>query len=357
MADQNASKLGIASAMLKAVGSASGRLITSPFKGENGANTYFKDVMYAMLRTQLGNLDLAADRYMNGTTTPIYLKFAKDNNFAPESITLPSGTQAHWFGSSTAKKTIVYFHGGGYVLPCGPGLHLWLHDLQKSLGPTTSILLLAYSLAPEHPYPTQLTQAAELLHHLVHTLSRSPADLILGGDSAGGNLALALLSHIAHPHPSVDKVVVDGSFSGVMLISPWTSLTQVDTPSFTHNAQRDIFDARALKRWATAFLNSPSPYAGDFYSEPVLAAPEWWVPVSSLVDDVMIWVGDNEVLKDGILAFAEKFERGVGGGKVRTVVTAGAGHEEMIIERMLGYGGDSGTGSHGVVRGWVGAKL
>lgn len=93
------------------MGSASGRLVTSPFKGSNGSNTYFKDVMFAMFRTQLGNLNLAQDRYMNGTTTPIYLQFAKDNGFTPESITLPSGAQAHWFGSSSVKKVIVYFHG------------------------------------------------------------------------------------------------------------------------------------------------------------------------------------------------------------------------------------------------------
>jgi hypothetical protein len=64
-----------------------------------------------MLRTQLGSLTLAQDRYMNGTTTPVYLKFAKDKGFTPESITLPSGTQAHWFGSSSVKKVLVYFHG------------------------------------------------------------------------------------------------------------------------------------------------------------------------------------------------------------------------------------------------------
>ena len=67
--------------------------------------------MFAMFRTQLGNLNLAQDRYMNGTTTPIYLQYAKDNGFTPETIMLPSGVQAHWFGSSSAKKLIVYFHG------------------------------------------------------------------------------------------------------------------------------------------------------------------------------------------------------------------------------------------------------
>ena len=120
-----------------------------------------------------------------------------------------------------------------------------------------------------------------------------------------------------------------------------------------------MFDARTLNRWSTAFLNSDSPFAGDFYNEPVLAAPEWWAPVAEVVEEVLIWAGDNEVLKDGILAFAEKFTKGFGGkgGIVNTVVTPKACHEEMIVERILGYKGDSGTGSQAVVQSWAKSKL
>ena len=86
-------------------------MVTSPFKGSNGSNRYFKDIAFAAVRTQLGNLDLAADRYLNVPTTPMYLKYAKEHKFSPDSIMLPSGAQAHWFGSSSAKKVLVYFHG------------------------------------------------------------------------------------------------------------------------------------------------------------------------------------------------------------------------------------------------------
>jgi acetyl esterase/lipase len=315
--------------------------------------------MFAMFRTQLGSLDLAQDRYLNGTTTPIYLKFAKDNNFTPESIVLPSGTQAHWFGSSSARKVLVYFHGGGYVMPCGPGHQLWLNDLQTSLGPDVSALLLAYDLAPEHKYPAQLMQAVELIRYLVETEGRNPADIVLGGDSAGANLALGVLSHLVHPHPEIQPLSLPARIHAAMLISPWTSLTQTQTPAFITNAERDMFDARTLNRWSAAFLGDASPYAGDFYSEPVLAAAEWWTPVADVVGDVLIWAGDNEVLKDGILAFADKFTRGFGGGggMVHTVVTPKACHEEMIVERILGYKGDSGTGSQQVVQAWVQSKL
>jgi acetyl esterase/lipase len=249
--------------------------------------------------------------------------------------------------------------GGGYVLPCSPGHMLWLDDLQKSLGPDVSALLLAYDLAPEAKYPTQLKQATELLHHLIYAEGRNPRDLMLGGDSAGGNLLLALLSHLAHPHPDVAPLSLPRKIPGVMLISPWCSLTKTNTPAFQTNAQRDMFDARTLSRWSTAFLGSTSPTAGDFYAEPVLASSEWWEAVADLVEDVLIWAGGNEVLVDGIEAFAKKLTKGFEGkgGRVDTVVTKGACHEEMIVERILGYKGDSGTGSQAVVEHWFRAKL
>ena len=232
---------------------------------------------------------------------------------------------------------------------------LWLDDLQKSLGPNVSALLLSYHLAPEHPYPAQLKQAVELLRYLVETEGRTPSDLILGGDSAGGNLILSLLSHLAHPHPEIPPLSLSSRIHAALLISPWSSLTNSNTSSFVANAERDMFDARPLGRWSAAFLGSDSPFAGDFYNEPVLAAPEWWEPVADIIDEVLIWVGGNEVLRDGIEAFAKKFTKGFGsrGGRVNTVITPKAAHEEMIIERILGYQGDSGTGSQEVVQEWV----
>ncbi|KAJ4332190.1 hypothetical protein N0V87_008560 [Didymella glomerata] len=357
---QDVSKLGIASALLKAVAAAAGRAFTSPFKGENGASTYWKDVALAMFRTNLGNLDLAQDRYLGSTTcTPVYHQYCKSYKITPESITLPSGTQAHFLGNKDAPKTLVYLHGGGYVLPCMPGHFTWLHDMQKIIGEGMSVLLLAYDLAPEATYPTQLRQTVELFQYLTETLGRNPADLIVGGDSAGANLTLALLSHLAHPHPEIAELRLNGKIHGALLISPWVSLTQHHTPAHERNAERDVFDSRPLSRWAAAFLNSKSPFAGDAYTEPVVASPEWWEPVADFVDEVLIWGGENEILIDSIEAFAQKFSVGFRrrGGHVNVVVTKGAMHDEMIFERVLGYKGDSGTGSKQVVEGWVKAKL
>jgi acetyl esterase/lipase len=77
--------------------------------------------------------------------------------------------------------TIVYFHGGGYVFGSvqthariGRGL-----AAQTGLG----VILPAYPLAPEHPWPAQLDAA-------MAAVADAPGPVVLAGDSAGGHLAL-----------------------------------------------------------------------------------------------------------------------------------------------------------------------
>ncbi|KAF2468919.1 alpha/beta hydrolase fold domain-containing protein [Lindgomyces ingoldianus] len=361
MADQSVSKLGIASVTLRAILSASVRLWISPFKGQKGAQNYFKDVMFAMMRTQLANLSLAQDRYLNPPTTPTYIAFAKAQGFAPESIKLPGGAQAHWIGNTNAKKLIVYYHGGGYVIPANAGQMQYLMEMKDSLiaqGSDTAVVFLAYDLAPEFKYPTQLKQAVELLQYLVETQGRNPSDITLGGDSAGGNLTIGVLSHLSHPHPDIPALNLPSKLHAAFLLSPWCSFN-THTPTFLSNAEKDIFDGRALSRWSSAFLGSDSPFAGDLYNEPALAPASWWEPTADVIEEVLIWGGANEILLDGIEEFARRFQKGFGGkgGKVSTIITAKAAHEEMILERLLGYKGDSGTGSAQVVQDWVKAKL
>ncbi|OCK80495.1 alpha/beta hydrolase fold domain-containing protein [Lepidopterella palustris CBS 459.81] len=356
---QNASKIGIASVTLRALFAAFTRLWISPFKGDKGASSYFKDVVYTMIRSQLGNLNLAQERIMAPLTTATYLAFAKKNGFAPDSITLADGTQAHWIGNRNAEKTIMYCHGGGYVMPATSGLMQYLTDMKDSLvaqGSDTAVVLLAYTLAPEASYPTQLKQGVELLRYLIETENRNPSNITLGGDSAGGNLTLSILSHLSHPHPSVPELSLPSKLHAAFLLSPWVSFN-THTPSYVTNAERDCFDGRPLSRWSSAFLNSSSPFAGDFYSEPCTAPPSWWQATAGVVGEVLIWGGGHEVFLDGIEEFATRFEKGFGGagGRVTKIITEKAAHEEMIIERMLGY--KNGSESSRAVEGWVKAKL
>jgi hypothetical protein len=87
------------------------RLTTSPFKGKKGAPTYFKDVMYSMIRTQLRNLSIEQAQYVNKPTTEVYLDYVKNNKLPDVSLDLGNGGKAHWLGEKSAKVSLVFLHG------------------------------------------------------------------------------------------------------------------------------------------------------------------------------------------------------------------------------------------------------
>lgn len=97
-------------------------------------------------------------------------------------------------GAKAAAPTIIYAHGGGWVLG-----ELGAHELlYRRLVAATgwSLVSIDYRLAPEHPFPAALddcVEAVEWLHSaaaLEHGLG--PSRVVLAGDSAGGTLAAAV---------------------------------------------------------------------------------------------------------------------------------------------------------------------
>lgn len=155
------------------------RLITAPLTNGGKAKTFFKDIVFAALRTNLTYITPSQEQYLNATTESVYLDFAKKANFQPDTDVLPSGLKAHWLGPKTAEKIILYFHGGGYVLAAGPGHFQWPFDLQNDLSKdkTVSVVLPSYTLAPHAHYPEQMKQGVETLNWLLNDLKKRPSDV------------------------------------------------------------------------------------------------------------------------------------------------------------------------------------
>lgn len=167
--------------------------------------------------------------------------------------------------------------GGGYNLPGGVEYFVYLHHLVETLQSHSnldvSVLVLDYDLATDRTYPRQLSQAASLLSYVTSVLLYPVNRILLGGDSAGANLALALLGHILHPHPQEDTVpkisLPEGTkLCGMLLISPWVTF-RTDSKSMTRNALKDNIAPRALSRWASVFMGR---VVEDPYNQP-LSAP------------------------------------------------------------------------------------
>lgn len=131
---------------------------------------------------------------------------------------------------------------------------------------------------------------------------------MVAGDSAGGNLAAALLLHLGHPHPLVPELRLTKPLCGGLLISPWVSF-DTSTPSLTTNAQSDYLTVPALTRAAATFVGPGNKH--DSYSEPINAPVSWWKEVAAkAAKHMMIWGGGGEVLIDGIRTFGANVVEG-----------------------------------------------
>jgi acetyl esterase/lipase len=123
---------------------------------------------------------------------------------------------------------------------------------------------------------------------------------MLGGDSAGGNLAVGVLSHLAHPHPAVEKLNISEPLGGLALIAPWTSLDY--QPPENLDCRGDIITPYVAGPWSRAYLGHSNR---DYYTDPSTAPSIWFRDFP--VKKVLILAGQNEIMLRDIKGFAENF--------------------------------------------------
>ncbi|MFD5179726.1 alpha/beta hydrolase [Nocardia sp. NPDC058379] len=96
----------------------------------------------------------------------------------------------------SATPTLVYLHGGGFVLGTLDGADELCRAITAGSGWT--VVSVDYRLAPENPYPAALEDCLDAFAWLTRSaadLGIDPDRIAVGGDSAGGNLAAALCLH------------------------------------------------------------------------------------------------------------------------------------------------------------------
>ena len=124
------------------------------------------------------------------------------------------------------KKIILYCHGGGY----STGSPLYARTLTTKLASQLSmdVFCFDYRLAPEHPYPAAVDDAQAAWDFLM-LQGYGAKDIFVAGDSAGGNLALALGLRLKKQKRMLP--------AGFVLMSPWTDLT---VSGKTHVTKADV---------------------------------------------------------------------------------------------------------------------
>lgn len=122
--------------------------------------------------------------------------------------------EAEWINKHIkSNNVILYLHGGGY-LAGSPGTHRNITS-RLSKEANCPVLALEYGLAPEHKYPQALLDALDTYVWLL-TQGYKPSNIAIAGDSAGGNLTLALTA----------KIIDIGlqAPAAIACISPWCDL-------------------------------------------------------------------------------------------------------------------------------------
>lgn len=183
---------------------------------------------------------------------------------------------------------VLYLHGGGFVAG-SPASH---RDLAWRLSRASGmrVLLVAYRLAPEFPYPAQVDDATAVYRALLDR-DIAPAQIAVAGDSAGGNLALVTVlvaRRLDWPLPAA-----------VIALSAWGDLTH-SGDSIAINAKRDHMIPVALIDQVAAM------YAGDQdllqpELSPVFADFTGFPPM-------MLHAADEEVLRDDTTRIAASAE-------------------------------------------------
>jgi acetyl esterase/lipase/DNA-binding GntR family transcriptional regulator len=121
---------------------------------------------------------------------------------APAGRTLDAVRIAPPGGARAAKGQIVYLHGGGWVVGNVRTHFGAMARLAERCA--CSVIGVDYALAPELPFPQGLNDAAWAWRWLRAQPGAARKPWILAGDSAGANLALALmldLRHAGEPQP------------------------------------------------------------------------------------------------------------------------------------------------------------
>ena len=184
-------------------------------------------------------------------------------------------------------EAIIHLHGGWFNFGSSKAYRHLVGHIAARAG--ARAFIPDYRLAPEHPFPAATDDVLACYRALAGSGVRRIA---LTGDSAGGNLALGLASLITGEVISDDAALV-----GIAVLSPITDLTLTGATFETRADADPFFTRRQIAELVLSYLGSvdaKNPLASPLHGR------------LSGLPPVRIYVGDDEVLLDDSLRYAER---------------------------------------------------
>jgi monoterpene epsilon-lactone hydrolase len=209
----------------------------------------------------------------------------KDVRITPETA---GGVACEWVETprGAPDRAFLFFHGGAY----NAGSPLTHRPLAANLSRTTHMRLLlpAYRLAPEHPFPAGVKDAL-LVYQWLLNRGFSEHNIIVGGDSAGGGLALSMLLALRVAGARMPRAAV--------LLAPWTDLTVSSETYETLRAADPIITRERLRESGLWYAGKRDP--ADPLLSPLFADLKGLPPL-------LIHVGGDETMLDDSRRLAER---------------------------------------------------
>ncbi len=200
----------------------------------------------------------------------------------------PGEPRGDWFipRGHQSPLTLLYFHGGGYAFYGAVSRHFIAMLAQLLQVP---IFAPDYRLTPENPHPAQIDDGLAAYRYLL-AAGISPNRLIVGGDSAGGHLALMLVAKLREsglPQPAL-----------VIALSPWTDIGNRGKSQFGNDKYDMVQGYQTLRygQWlkaGTAFSNAELSPIHQSYRN---------------VAPIYLQAGGKEILVDMIRDFAASLQ-------------------------------------------------
>lgn len=187
-----------------------------------------------------------------------------------------AGVSGYWLEVPAPEKLMLYFHGGGFVAG-DPRMYFgFCGHLAKRI--KANIFIPDYRKAPEHPFPAAPDDCFAVYKEM-RSMATDQA-LIIGGDSAGGNLTLVTLLKAKDESIQLPDCA--------MMISPATDVTEVYSRQ-ANNHSDDMFYISMIDLIKDIYLNGADP--DHPYASPAKGN------LSSL-PPLLITVSESEALRD-----------------------------------------------------------
>jgi acetyl esterase/lipase len=194
---------------------------------------------------------------------------------------------------SDPSRVLLFFHGGGYCSGSIVSHRRMVTEAGRAARMRT--LAVAYRLAPEHPYPAAHEDAMTAWRFL-RGEGIAARDIVVGGDSAGGNLSITLINRL--------RALGEEQPACAWLASPWTDLTMSGASLETKGAVDPPIHKAYLEELADCYAPKGQGFNG---SKPIGRKDPLISPLFSDLrgfPPTLIQVGSSETLLDDSVRFA-----------------------------------------------------